>query len=76
MPNAVLIALSLVIACGPAYLVTVFWEEWKAAIIFLYAVYIMGARWMPTRTPLGYSISVGVAVGLLIPVAIWLIRGP
>ena len=70
-----LVALSTVIALSSAYLIVSFWEQWSAVIILLYGAYAIGAAgWMTTRTPLGYSISIGVAVGLVIPLAIWLVQ--
>jgi hypothetical protein len=71
-----LVALSLLIAGMAAYLIMALWQERKALIFLLYFVYIMGvAGWMPTRTPLGYSVSVGVAIGFVIPLAVWLVQG-
>jgi hypothetical protein len=72
-----LVALSAVIALSLAYLILILWDERKALVFLLYGIYVMGAASsMPTRTPIGYSFSVGVAIGLVIPIGIWLVQGP
>ena len=72
-----LVVLSTVIALSLTYVIMSFWAQWKALIILLYGVYVMGiVGCMPTRTPVGYSVSVGVFVGLVIPLGIWLVQGP
>lgn len=63
--------LSLMIAGSISYLVVALWEQWALVIVLVYAIYLLeGVTWLPSKTMVGNAISVGVHVGLFIPLVL------
>ena len=69
------IGVALITAAVIASLIMRYWHDWLAVIVLIYAIYFMGGfLWLSHRRLLGSSFSVGMLLGLLAPLALWLIN--
>jgi len=69
------IGVALVTAAVIASLIIRYVQDWLAVIVLIYAIYFMGGfLWLSHRRLLGSSFSIGMLLGLLVPLALWLIN--
>jgi hypothetical protein len=67
--------LAIATAAVSAIVILRIWDEWFALVLLGYGLIFMGGyMWLPWRRRIGYAISLGLLVGILIPLLARMVR--